>query len=427
MPRRAYLPLRDVRVLSFETAFSLPAATRTLSELGAEVVRATARGRVSSSYITVVDGNALGKACIGVNLKTEEGRAITRRLVDKADVFASNFRPPVMGAFGLGPDDLLVINPGLIVLQISGFGTPGPWTDYPAYGPSTEAAGGMNQLMGREGDPPIRVGSGVYSDQLSARYAALAVITALAERRRTGKGRLIDLSMTEAISHHLGNLLLTAARTGKMPPRLGNRDAEFAPQGVYPCRGDDEWIAISVKDDASWSALVALAGDSRLAEPSLATAAGRRANHDLIDAVLARWTAAFASHDLAARLQEHGIAAAHVAKVSDQVFDPHLRERGLFQVVPHRRPVLGHTAHPHPTTPWLAEGRARARLSDLHDLGADNYRILQRWLGIGRREVRRLHAIGALEQAAIDDVVEPEAGPGVPRDARFAERLELPG
>ena len=424
MARRAYLPLRGVRVISFETAYSLPAGTRTLSELGAEVVRATAPGRVLSNYTTVVDGNALGKPCLGIDLKNREGNALARRLVAQADVVCSNFRPPVMGTLGLGPADLRRLKPDVIVLQLSGFGTPGPWTDYPAYGPSTEAAGGINYLIGRESDPPMRVGSGIFADQLSGRYAALAVIAALAHRRRTGEGRFIDLSMTESVTHIVGNLMLSAALHGRPPPRLGNRDAAFAPQGVYPCRGDDEWVAISVKSDDCWRTLVDLVADDRLRAADLTSVAGRQARHDEIDAALGGWTAGFEKLALATLLQSRGIAAAPVSKVSDFHFDPHIMARGLLQMVEHRRPVIGYAAHPHPTTPFVAVGRSRAKLTDIRDLGADNFSILQRWLGIERAEVRRLHAVGALRAEPIV-VNEALPTPGVPREADFAARLGL--
>src|SRR6185437_2425556 len=112
-----------------------------------------------------------------------------------------------------------------------------PWRDFPAYGPSVEAAGGMNAQMGAANDPPMRVGSGVFADQASGRYAALALLDALAHVRATGEGRTLDLSMYETIVHLLGETVLAAARTGAVPTRLGNRDARQAPQGVYRCAG----------------------------------------------------------------------------------------------------------------------------------------------------------------------------------------------
>ncbi len=425
MSKKAYRPLRGVRVLAFEIAYSLPAATRTLVELGAEVVRVAAPGRGFGNYISVVDGVFLSKPCIGIDLKNAQGREVARCLVSRADIVCSNFRPPVMGEFGLGPDELRAIKPDLIVLQLSGYGRPGPWSDFPAYGPSVEAAGGMNSLMGRESDPPVRVGSGVFADQLSGRYAALALIAALNHRRRTGEGQYIDLSMYEAIVHLLGREVMRAALTGGAAERRGNRDSRYAPQGVYPCKGEDEWIAITVKDDAQWRALAALLGDARLQNPELATVPGRQDCHDEIDVVISSWTGLHEKNELAALLQSRGVAAGPVRKVSDSMFDPHLAARGVFQTVTHTAPILGFDAHPHPTTPWVAEGRRRHKLTEIRYVGADNYSVLRRWAGLGRKRVETLVAAGALADVGGLPVVE-RAGPAAPRDRDFGERLGLP-
>jgi crotonobetainyl-CoA:carnitine CoA-transferase CaiB-like acyl-CoA transferase len=425
---RQYLPLRGVRVLAFEAAFSLPSGTRTLAELGADVVRVgrPARGTPRARYITVVDGGGLSKSSLSLNLGCEEGRDLARQLVARADVVCNNFRPRVMKRFGLDRDALWAIKPDLIILQLTGYGTPGPWQDFPAYGPSTEAAGGMNYLMGDEGDPPVRVGSGVFADQVGGRYAALALIAALVERRRTGRGRYIDLSMAEGITHLLGDAMLRAAATGRPPARHGNRDPHIAPQGIYPCRGTDEWIAISIVTPDQWRSLVDVIGDPALDREQYSTVAGRRREHDLIDARISAWTRGCTKHELAALLQERGIPAGPVQKTSDLPVDPHLIARGAFHPVRHRRPVLGYTAHPHLTTPWRATGHARAALRDYSGDGAENKPVLKRWLGLSARAVARMERAGVLQAAAWSPLPDLPAEPGVPVDPDFGARLGLP-
>ena len=206
---RQFLPLKGIRVLAFEVAYSLPAGTRTLAELGAEVVRVAGPGR-DSYYISVVDGVYMSKPCIGINLKDPEGLAIARQMAAKADVICSNFVPGVMERLGLGAEELRALNPSAIVMQLSGYGTPGPWSNYAAFGPSTEAAGGMNHLVGSPSGPPVRLGSGVFSDQLAGRFAALGLIAALEQRQRTGEGRYIDVSMSEAITLLVGETVVAA-------------------------------------------------------------------------------------------------------------------------------------------------------------------------------------------------------------------------
>jgi len=418
---RQFLPLRGVRVLSFEVAYSLPAGTRTLAELGAEVVRVAGPGR-DSAYIGVVDGVYLAKACVGIDLRHDDGLAVAKRLVARADVVCSNFVPGVMERLGLGSEEVARLNPSAIVLQLSGYGSPGPWSNYPAFGPSTEAAGGMNQLMGRDPDPPVRVGSGVFSDQLAGRFAALSLLAALERRHRTGDGCYIDLSMAEAISMVIGHTVLAAALS-EPSERLGNRDRDFAPQGVYRTAGEDEWIAITVKDDRQWEAVAQLVGDPGFGSPELATVAGRHRNHDTIDAAFEAWTATFDRNELAQRLQEQGIAAAPVQKSRDPLFDPHLAARGVFRPVGHERPVLGYAAHPHPTTPWVAGGHERGSLTDMHFHGADNVPVLGDWLGMPPDEVHALEATGALI-APVEVQVEDRRTNS--RDADFGDQLGLP-
>lgn len=417
-PKPAFLPLKGVRVLAFEVAYSLPAGTRTLAELGAEVVRVVGPGR-DSFYIGVVDGVYFSKECVGIDLKTARGLEVAKELVAKADVVCSNFVGGVMEKLGLGYEVLARLNPAVIALQLSGFGAPGPWSTYPAFGPSTEAAGGMNRLIGEDPEPPIRIGSGVFSDQLGGRFAALALISALEERQRTGKGRYIDLSMVEAISLLVGNTVADAA-LGIEPPRLGNRDRDFAPQGIYRCKGEDDWIAITVKDDRAWDALRAEMGDAAPAAPWFDTVEARREGRQLIDAAIDAWTAEFDKDALAARLQRLGIAAHGVAKSRDPLFDRHLRERGLFKQVVHERPILGYGAHPHPTTPWFAVGYERPELGDIHFHGHDNIAVLDRWLGYEPEQVALLEAEGALLRLS---GVEVEDRPTNYRDADFAGQL----
>lgn len=391
-----FRPLRGIRILSFEAAFSLPAGTRTLAELGAEVVAVGRPARVSGDYITVVDGNALSKQSLAVNLQHAEGLAIARRLAAEADAVCNNFRPRVLKKYGLDAATLRASRPDLIWLQLSGYGTPGPWEDFPAYGPSVEAAGGMNKLSGEACDPPVRVGSGVFADQASGRYAALALIAALDRRRRTGMGQEIDLSMYESIVHLLGDRIVSFAARDVLPTRRGNRDALHAPQGIYPCAGVDQWLAVTVESDAQWRALRDLLCDARLSDATLEDVEQRQRSHDAIDAALSAWTREREKNDAARLLQERGIPAGPVQTPGDLTRDPHLAARDAFATVRHDRPLAGEDAHDHLTTPWTAVGFSRHRLRDAPGDGSANVPVLRRWLGLSAREVKQLERAGAL-------------------------------
>ena len=425
MPTDRYVPLDGIRVLSFELAFSLPAGTRALAELGAEVVRVAGPQRAGESYIAVIDGVFQSKDCIGIDLKTEAGRELAWRLVEKADVVCNNFTPKVMRRFGLSAEDIVASRPDVIALQLSGYGTPGPWSDFPAFGPSTEAAAGLNSLVGEPDDPPVRAGSGVFSDQLSGRFAALAVVAALERRRETGKGAVIDLSMSEAISTLLGPWIVEAQASGWAPARQGNRHPIFAPQGIYPCTGDDEWVAITVTSDDQWLDFRDEVGKTVLQQPDLESATSRHRQHDAIDAEISSWTADQDKHVITERLQQRGIAAGPVRKPHEAYFDEHLQERQAFQLVEHERPVLGYRAHPHLRLPWLVEGRERSRLTGVPDAGSHNEKILANWLMLGPEDVRRYEEQGALTARAVD-VQERPAVRGAPVEDDAGERLGLP-
>ena len=253
---RSYRPLAGVRVLSFELAYSLPAATRLLAELGAEVVKvAPPKGVGFADFTTAVDGVSLGKPNIAIDLKTTEGRELAQALVARADVVCSNFTAPVDAVVRLSPDALRAIKADLIVLCLSGYGAPGPWTEFPAFAAATEAVAGLNGLQGRASDPPVRVGSGIFADQLSGMYAALAIVAALEHRQRTGQGRFIDLAMAECVTQMIGPAVMDTSRTGRPPARRGTV-TPLAPQGIYPCRGEDQWIALTIASDGQWSSMV---------------------------------------------------------------------------------------------------------------------------------------------------------------------------
>lgn len=427
----SFRPLEGVRVLALEVAASLPAGTRTLGDLGADVLRIAEPAGQTSPYTRVFDSSLMNKRSIVLDLRHERSRELARRLARAADVVCYNFRPHVPRQFGLGPEELLAENERLIVVQLTGYGTPGPWSAFPAYGPSVEAAGGMNAMMGEPGDLPQRVGGGVFADTLGGRYAALAVCGALVRRAATGRGGYIDVSMYEAIVTGVGNLIVEAGQTGAAPERRGNRSAHFAPQGVYPALGEEEWVAISVMDDEQWSALVGLLAAEELARPDYASVEGRRAAHDAIDGVIAAWTATRTKDDAAAALQGAGVAAGPVNRTRDLPLDPQYAASGFFQQVRHDAPILGYVAHPHMRMPGQFAGYARPDLTDHQPEGTGGLEAVAAWLGMTAGEVQALADDGTI--GAPRRLLPPESKPPELLTARrpakdddFAERLGLP-
>jgi crotonobetainyl-CoA:carnitine CoA-transferase CaiB-like acyl-CoA transferase len=431
-----YRPLTGIRILSFEIAASLPAGTRTLADLGADVVRVAEPPTQANPYIRVFDSSLINKQSIVIDLRRPEGHALALRLATAADVVCSNFRPHVLPRFGLDYASLRAIKPAIIVMQLSGFGTPGPWQDFPAYGPHVEAAGGMNALMGEPHELPQRVGGGVFADTLAGRYAALAICAAIVRRDATGEGQHLDLSMYESIVTGIGDLVMRASAEGRPPPRLGNRAEQFAPQGVYPCMDDggsakdsaaedctpkcDEWVAISVTSDEEWCALRRVLRDPALDDPAFDSMDGRRRAHGLIDGAIARWTRRRDKLTAAETLQRAGVPAGPVQHTGDLPVDPHYRARGFFQLVRHRAPILGYSAHPHMRMPAHVVGYGRAPLSDHRAEGTGAGEILRRWLGADADEIACLENRGAF--GAPRPLIPPGTSPPPWFGARDAER-----
>ena len=228
------------------------------------------------------------KRSLCLDLKTEEGKDLLRRLTAGADVVMENFTPRVMERFGLEWPALSAENPGLVMTHWSGFGKTGPLSDYKANGTSIEALAGWDWLHRYPGGDPMVMGF-YQADAITGMQMAATTLVALFHSRRTGEGQSIDGSMIEAAVGYLGEVLLDAALGGEQTPP-GNGDLDLAPHGVYPCAGDDRWIAVAVGSDEMWRRLVAVSGSRTLADPAFDRHADRIANAEKLDEAMAEWT-----------------------------------------------------------------------------------------------------------------------------------------
>jgi crotonobetainyl-CoA:carnitine CoA-transferase CaiB-like acyl-CoA transferase len=340
----------DLRILELGSGAAGPVATRYFAEQGARVIRieserrpdflrllpigrpAGAEGLDASPMFVLLNPD---KESVAIDLRRPEGRALAERLVVWADVVAENFSPGVMERWGLGAERLAGIKPELIVLSGSLFGQTGPERSYPGFGGQGSAIAGFNELTGW----PDREAIGPYAtitDSLSPRYAALLIAAALLERRRTGRGRHIDLSQIETGVYSLSEWIVRQSANGESVSRRGNREEGAAPHGIYPCAGEDAWIAIAITDDEDWSALVRAMGDPAWARADeLATARGRLERQEDLDARIAAWTRRFGAYQLMAGLQEAGVEAGVVQDFRALLRDPQLAHRGHFLRLDH--------------------------------------------------------------------------------------------
>jgi benzylsuccinate CoA-transferase BbsF subunit len=399
--------LADVKVLDLMWAIAGPAATRTLADYGATIVRVETGKRTEicrtvapfrelppgpESAVLFHNMNA-GKLMVTIDLTNPEGRSVILDLVRWADVVTEAYTPGTMRVFGLDYTALAAVKPDLIMVSTCLMGQTGPLASYAGFGNLAASITGFGNLCGWPDRAPAGP-FGAYTDYIAPRFTAAAILAALDHRRRTGEGQHLDVAQAEASIHFLGPAMLDYTVNGRVQGPVGNADPDAAPHGVYPAAGDDRWLAIAPRNDAEFRALCTvierpdLAGDARFA-----TAAARRARTDELDAIVAAWTREQDPGVAEATLQAAGVPASVAANSHDLCTDPQLVHREHVRQLSH--PTYG-------TTP--VEG-ARARLSrtpatidgPAPTLGRDNQYVLETILGYDDARITELVIAGALE------------------------------
>lgn len=400
-----------VRIAEFGAGAAGPVATRLFVEQGACVVRVESARHpdflrqlpfpslpAAAREVGALDAAPMfallnpGKKSVALDLQHPEGRALARRLALACDVVTENFSPGVMARFGLDYESLRRDKPDLIMVSGCLFGQTGPQRHYPGFGGQGSAIAGFNHLTGW----PDREAVGPYAtitDSLSPRYIAVLIAGALRARKRTGRGRHLDVSQIETGIYSLAEMMVRHAADGERMGRQGNRDERMAPHAIYPCRGEDRWIAIAVTDDAEWAALVEALGRPGWASGErFAGAAARKAHEDELDARLAAWTRGHYAGALAERLQRCGVPAGPVQGPGELLDDPQLAHRGHF--VRLAQPGLGELP--------FERGGARlgahppAPLAPAPRLGEHGREVLCGWLGLPEAELARLAREGVV-------------------------------
>jgi crotonobetainyl-CoA:carnitine CoA-transferase CaiB-like acyl-CoA transferase len=331
-----------------------------------------------------------GKRSVAIDFSTPSGRELLLDLVAHADVVVENFTPRVLANAGLDHAELVARRSDLILLRMPGFGLDGPWRDHPGFAQTMEQVSGIGWLTGlADGEPIVRS----TIDPIAGIHGAFAVLAALEHRARTGEGQLIELPMMEVALNIAAESIVTWSAEGVRLDRQGNRGPRAAPQGVYPCAGDEQWVTLAVATDAQWEALVTVLDRPAWAlAPELADRAGRRAAHDAVDAHLARWLADRDRDRTVEQLLAAGIPAAPVwdQNVQDQL--PQLVARGFAQTVEH--PVAGPVA-----TPGIGMRSSQldiAYRAPAPTVGQHTGVVLREVLGLGGDDLARLVAEGAI-------------------------------
>jgi crotonobetainyl-CoA:carnitine CoA-transferase CaiB-like acyl-CoA transferase len=395
--------MEGIRVTDATNSWSGPYTAQLLASMGAEVIKVesiqyldTWRGGGTRS----LEGEALwersplwnsvnaGKLSITLDLSRPKGVEIFKKLVKISDIVAENYTPRVMKSFGLDYPVLSEVNPGIIMISLPAHGSTGPWKDYPGFAASIEQMAGIPQLTGYPDGPPKMSGAG-FTDPIAGVNGMIAIMMALLYRQMTGKGQYIDLSQIEALTCLIGDAIADYSMNKRVQPRRGNRHPSMAPHGCYRCQGDDLWVDIAVSSDEEWRQFCrAIGSPAWTEEERFADALSRWQHQDELDRLVEEWTVQHDHYQVMNTLQQAGVAAGAVLTTAELLADPHLKERGTFQVV--ERAIVGPHPYPVPSAPMrLSECPAEIR-RPAPLLGEHNDYVLGELLGMSREEIQSL-------------------------------------
>lgn len=383
--------LAGIRVVDFSWVMAGPMATKNLAAMGAEVIKVESALRPEyanrGAWFAITNN---GKRSCTINITLPAGQELAHQLVRLSDVVVENFSAGVLAKYRLGYEQLRAVRGDVVYVSASGVGRTGPQKDALAYGTLLQGYSGRARMIG---EPNARMEAmGVlpaWTDPITSFWETLAVLAAIYNRRRTGQGAYVDLSMLESTVALLPEALLRHSLGVPIESPGGNRETGAAPGGCFACHGDDEWVALTVQTDAQWQGLCRatgrpdLAGDARYADGR-----GRLRHKAELDRDVASWLGARAAADAEALLQQEGVPAARSRHVGDVLADPQFVERGLF-------PELADGSR---TTalPWMDGEGWRGQFGPAPALGADNDYVLRELLGLSPDEIEDLTRAGAI-------------------------------
>jgi crotonobetainyl-CoA:carnitine CoA-transferase CaiB-like acyl-CoA transferase len=402
----ARLPLEDVKILDFMWVMAGPAGSRMLADYGAVIVRVESPTRIDTARTLGPfhnnqigpDASGLfsncnaGKFGITLDVSNPRSREVIFDLIRWADVVTESFSPKAMRAWGLDYPAISRVKPDIIMLSSCLMGQTGPLASFAGFGNLAAAISGFHNLTGWSDRAPAGP-FGAYTDYVSPRFTAIAIMAALEYRRRTGKGQYIDQSQAEASLHFLTPALLDYSANGRAQIRAGNSDSEFAPHGIYPSSGEDRWVAIVCKTDDHFIALCDLMKRPELArDERFRSAADRRQHAPALDEIISNWTRELEPRDAERLAQARSIPAHAVQNSAEFYTDSQVAYRGHFVELPH--PVYGET---------IVEG-TRTRLSRTPTqprraaptLGQDNQYVFEKILGYSEEKISEIVASGVL-------------------------------
>ena len=332
--------LSGLKVIELGQLIAGPFAAKTLADFGAEVIKIEPPGSGDPlrQWRLLKDGTSVwwqvqsrNKRSLALDLKQAEAQDIVRKLASEADLWIENFRPGAMESWGLGPDVLQKLNPGLIILRISGYGQTGPYKDKPGFGVVAEAMGGMRHLSGEPGRLPVRVGISI-GDTLASLHGVIGILMALHEKQKSGLGQVIDVALYEAVFNCMESLLPEFSEFGAVRGPAGSALPGIAPTNAYLCK--DGCALIAGNGDSIFKRLMSTIGREDLgADPNLSSNAGRVKRVEELDAAIGAWTAKLTVTEVLAALDAAAVPAGRIYTVQDIANDPHYLARGMLEEV----------------------------------------------------------------------------------------------
>lgn len=400
--------IEKLRVLDLSMGWAGPLVGELLSEMGMQVVKVEDtrnfdwwRGSAAMAppemqpIERAPTFNSVNRGKLGVTLDLGHPRCveILHRLAAVCDVLVENFSPGVMRRLGIDWPRLSALNPRLVMVSMPAFGAEGPEASSRGYGMSIEAMAGVTgQMAYHDGGPPYMM-SNALGDPTSGLHGTLAVLAALRERERSGRGQHVEVAEVETVVPFMTGAMLECQFAGAVPPPRGNRSRDAAPHGIFRCAGDNAFIALGAHTEDQWHRLLAALGLERLArDPRFADAARRKANEDALDAEIGAALAALELDDAARRLIGAGVPAGPVSSAPAVIADRQLAARGFF--VPIERAVVGTHLYPGVPVRLAATPLDAARPSPL--LGEHNEIVMREMLGMSAAELEELERDGLI-------------------------------
>ena len=394
--KRPPRPLDDIRVLEFGAFLAGPFCGQLLADFGAEVIKVEPPGKGDpmrewgrhrhkgrTLWWPILARN---KKSVTIDLRTAEGQDLVQALVPHCDIVLENFRPGTLEGWGLGYEALSELNPGLIMVRVSGYGQTGPYRDKAGFGSIGEAMGGIRSITGFPDRPPTRIGISI-GDSLAATFATIGALTALHQRQRSGQGQQVDIGIYEGVLALMESMLPEYQFAGVARERTGNVLPNIAPSNIYPTI-DGGWFAIGANADAIFKRLAKAMGQPALGDdPRYATHTARGENQAELDDLIAEWTITQSADQIQALMDRHSVPAGKIFTAKEMLSDPHFAARQSIVAV--ADPALGEVQMQN-VFPRLSVTPGGIDWTG-PDLGQHNQEIFSDLLGLSADQIATLH------------------------------------